>query len=133
MGSFFIWLLNFAGEPCETYHCVLESKSFLEKMTVLEHTVPFFLPLREAENDLLSSNAMVWLVVWSIIVCYKLLTTKLCSTQNLDNLFQKFIDHVGDLLQAYVDRREQVRWYHNVFWTAGRFPCIIVTPAWQNS
>jgi len=47
------------GEPCEFYHCVLESKSFLEKMTVLEHTVPFFLPIREIENDLLSSNAMV--------------------------------------------------------------------------
>ncbi|KAH9622134.1 hypothetical protein KSS87_023615 [Heliosperma pusillum] len=70
---------SFAGEPCEFYHCVLESKSFLEKMTVQEHTVPFFLPIREAENDLLSSNAM------------------------------KFIDHVGELLQAYVDRREQVR------------------------
>lgn len=69
---------SFAGEPREQYHCVLESKSFLEKMTVLEHTVPFFLPIREAENDLLSSNAM------------------------------KFIDHIGDLLQAYVDRREQV-------------------------
>ncbi|CAK9136835.1 unnamed protein product [Ilex paraguariensis] len=66
------------GEPCELYHCVLESKSFLEKMTVLEHTVPFFLPIRDAENELLSSNAM------------------------------KFIDHVGELLQAYVDRREQV-------------------------
>ncbi|XP_052187344.1 uncharacterized protein LOC127798078 isoform X3 [Diospyros lotus] len=70
---------SFAGEPCEMYHCVLESKSFLEKMTVLEHTVPFFLPIREAENEFLSSNAM------------------------------KFIDHVGELLQAYVDRREQVR------------------------
>lgn len=70
---------SFAGEPCELYHCVLESKSFLEKMTVLEHTIPFFLPIREAENDLLSSNAM------------------------------KFIDYVGELLQAYVDRREQVR------------------------
>ncbi|XP_038711399.1 uncharacterized protein LOC120005686 isoform X2 [Tripterygium wilfordii] len=70
---------SFAGEPCELYHCVLESKSFLEKMTVLEHTVPFFLPIREAENDLLSSNAM------------------------------RFIDHIGELLQAYVDRREQVR------------------------
>ncbi|KAF7817184.1 centromere protein O [Senna tora] len=70
---------SFAGESCDLYHCVLESKSFLEKMTVLEHTVPFFLPIRDAENDLLSSNAM------------------------------KFIDHVGDLLQAYVDRREQVR------------------------
>ncbi|PPD75449.1 hypothetical protein GOBAR_DD27629 [Gossypium barbadense] len=70
---------SFAGEPCELYHCVLESKSFLEKMTVLEHTIPFFLPIREVENDLLSSNAM------------------------------RFIDHIGELLQAYVDRREQVR------------------------
>ncbi|XP_021607174.1 centromere protein O isoform X2 [Manihot esculenta] len=70
---------SFAGDPCELYHCVLESKSFLEKMTVLEHTIPFFLPIREAENDLLSSNAM------------------------------RFIDYVGELLQAYVDRREQVR------------------------
>ncbi|GFP96376.1 hypothetical protein PHJA_001781700 [Phtheirospermum japonicum] len=70
---------SYAGEPCEVFHCVLESKSFLEKMTVLEHTVPFFLPIRDLENDYLSSNAM------------------------------KFIDHVGDLLQAYVDRREQVR------------------------
>nr|XP_043628185.1 uncharacterized protein LOC122599697 isoform X2 [Erigeron canadensis] len=69
---------SFAGEPRELYHCVLESKSFLEKMTVLEHTIPFFFPIRELENELLSSNAM------------------------------KFIDHIGDLLQAYVDRREQV-------------------------
>ncbi|KAI3412918.1 uncharacterized protein J3R85_016741, partial [Psidium guajava] len=69
----------FAGEPCELYHIVLESKSFLEKMTVLEHTIPFFIPVRDAENDLLFSNAM------------------------------KFIDRVGELLQAYVDRREQVR------------------------
>ncbi|WOL06476.1 hypothetical protein Cni_G15210 [Canna indica] len=70
---------SFAGEPCDIYHCVLESKSFLEKMSVIEHTVPFFLPIREAENDLLSSNAI------------------------------KFVDYVGEILQAYVDRREQVR------------------------
>ncbi|XP_072991686.1 uncharacterized protein [Typha latifolia] len=70
---------SFAGESCEIYHCVLESKSFLEKMTVIEHTVPFFLPIREAESDLLSSNAI------------------------------KFIDYVGEILQSYVDRREQVR------------------------
>ncbi|WOG95986.1 hypothetical protein DCAR_0415316 [Daucus carota subsp. sativus] len=69
----------FGGYVREYYHCVLESKSFLQKMTVLEHTVPFFLPIQKAENDLLSSNAI------------------------------KFIDHVGELLQAYVDRREQVR------------------------
>ncbi|KAL1346755.1 hypothetical protein HN51_020316 [Arachis hypogaea] len=76
---------SFAGEACELYHCVLESKSFLEKMTVLEHTVPFFLPIREIENDLLSSNAM------------------------------KFIDHIGELLQAYVDRREQVRLIKEIY------------------
>lgn len=70
---------TFAGEPCELYHCVLESKSFLEKLTVLEHTIPFFLPIRAAEDDLLASNTM------------------------------RFIDYVGELLQAYVDRREQVR------------------------
>ncbi|KAJ3679475.1 hypothetical protein LUZ60_017486 [Juncus effusus] len=69
----------FAGEPCEIYHCVLESKSFLEKMTVFEHTCPFFLPIKEAETNFLSSNAI------------------------------KFIDYVGDILQSYVDRREQVR------------------------
>ncbi|KAG7550217.1 Centromere protein O [Arabidopsis thaliana x Arabidopsis arenosa] len=68
-----------AGETYDVYHCVLESKSFLEKMIVLEHTIPFFLPLRDLESDLLFSNA------------------------------KKFIDSVGDLLQAYVDRKEQVR------------------------
>ncbi|XP_052152520.1 uncharacterized protein LOC127770752 [Oryza glaberrima] len=69
----------FAGEPCEIYHCVLESKSFLEKMTVIEHTLPFFLPIREVESEFLSSNAI------------------------------KFIDHLEEILQSYVDRREQVR------------------------
>ena len=74
--------MNFSGEPCEMFHCVLESKSFLEKMTVLEHTIPFFLPIREAENDYLSSNAMVRLaaLVFSntllclvqILICYYL-------------------------------------------------------------
>ncbi|KAM3297292.1 hypothetical protein ACQJBY_039256 [Aegilops geniculata] len=69
----------FAGEPCEIYHCVLESKSFLEKMTVTEHTLPFFLPIREVETDHLSSNAI------------------------------RFIDHLEEILQSYIDRREQVR------------------------
>lgn len=69
----------FAGEPCEMYHCVLESKSFLEKMTVIEHTLPFFLPIREAEANFLSSNAM------------------------------EFIEYIGTLIQSFVDRREQVR------------------------
>ncbi|XP_077214942.1 centromere protein O isoform X3 [Tasmannia lanceolata] len=73
---------SFAGDPCDIYHCVLESRSFLEKMSVIEHTVPFFLPIREAENDFLSSNAM------------------------------KFIDYIGDILQAYCDRREQTTSLH---------------------
>ncbi|KAL0327926.1 UNVERIFIED_CONTAM: hypothetical protein Scaly_2225200 [Sesamum calycinum] len=77
---------SFAGEPCELFHCILESKSFLEKMTVIEHTIPFFLPIREAENDFLSSNAM------------------------------KFIDYVGVLLQAYVDRREQYSLLNAAIW-----------------
>ncbi|CAN6459240.1 unnamed protein product [Victoria cruziana] len=70
---------SFAGETCEFYYCVLESRSFLEKMAISEHTVPFFIPIQEAEADYLSSNAM------------------------------KFIDYVGDCLQGYIDRREQVR------------------------
>ncbi|KMZ70485.1 Centromere protein O [Zostera marina] len=69
---------HFQGEPCEEFHCVLESKSFLQKLTVIEHSIPFFLPIREAENDFLSSNAI------------------------------KFIDYIGEIVQAYVDRREQV-------------------------
>ncbi|CAI9102952.1 OLC1v1001354C1 [Oldenlandia corymbosa var. corymbosa] len=40
----------------------LESKSFLEKMTVIEHTVTFFLPICEAKNEYLSSNALVHLI-----------------------------------------------------------------------
>ncbi|EOA21193.1 hypothetical protein CARUB_v10001538mg [Capsella rubella] len=73
-----------AGEVYEVYHCVLESKSFLEKMTVLEHTIPFFLPIRDLENDL-CSNA------------------------------KKFIDNVGELLQAYVERKEQVRLMNELY------------------
>ncbi|CAI9118386.1 OLC1v1019951C1 [Oldenlandia corymbosa var. corymbosa] len=40
----------------------LESKSFLEKMTFVEHTVTFFLPIRKAENEYLCSNALVHLI-----------------------------------------------------------------------
>ncbi|KAM1013515.1 hypothetical protein FF1_043442 [Malus domestica] len=76
-----LYEISYAGmlRTCDLYHCVLESKSFLEKMTVLEHNIPYFLPIREVENGLLSSNAM------------------------------KLIDYIGEILQAYVDRREQVR------------------------
>ncbi|KAF4373734.1 hypothetical protein G4B88_002238 [Cannabis sativa] len=107
--SAFSTLLWFAGEPREMYHCVLESKSFLEKMTVLEHTFPFFLPVREAEIDLLSSNAIVRLVSCIDIVDLHFLLLVLCQfTIFYHGCFQKFIDYIGELSQAYVDRREQV-------------------------
>ncbi|KAL3517311.1 hypothetical protein ACH5RR_024213 [Cinchona calisaya] len=60
-----IWYeTSFAGEPCELFHCMLESKSFLEQTTVLEHTVPFFLPIHEPENEFPSSNMMLTLVAF---------------------------------------------------------------------
>ncbi|GJS43235.1 kinesin-like protein KIN-UB [Tanacetum coccineum] len=45
------------GEPREQYHCVLKSK------LVLEHTVPFFFPIRDLDNKHLSSNALPEVVV----------------------------------------------------------------------
>jgi len=82
---------------------VLESKSFLEKMIVLEHTIPFFLPLSDLENDLLFSNAKVPDLQFILLLPCLLYVFGF-------NIFrcQKFIDNVGDLLQAYVDRKEQV-------------------------
>ena len=96
--------MHFAGEPCEIFHCVLESKSFLEKMTLIEHTLPFFLPIRELESDLLSSNAIVCFLtavdfIYGLRVKFYVLT---CFP------IQKFIDHLEEILQAYIDRREQV-------------------------
>ncbi|KAB2629462.1 centromere protein O-like [Pyrus ussuriensis x Pyrus communis] len=70
-----LYEMSYAGETCDLYHCVLESMSFFEKMTVLEHTIPYFLPIREVENGLLSSNAM------------------------------KLIDYIGEILQAYVGQK----------------------------
>jgi hypothetical protein len=75
-------IVHFAGEPCEIFHCVLVSKSFLEKMTVIEHTLPFFLPIRELESDLLSSNAIVCFlkaVYFTIGVVYKALCANMLS------------------------------------------------------
>lgn len=85
-------------------------------MTVLEHTIPFFLPVREAENDLLSSNAMVGLVAW--ICIYDLRLVQINWFWRVDfhlSILQKFIDYIGELLQAYVDRREQVRYQKIIF------------------
>lgn len=63
----------------ESYYCVLKSNSSMDKLYVIEHTIPFFLPVRELEK------------------------------QHLGNSPKMFIDYMGDVLQAYVSRREQVR------------------------
>ncbi|KAK4782948.1 hypothetical protein SAY86_007322 [Trapa natans] len=94
----------FPGEPCEIYYIVLQGKSFIEKMSILEHTVPFVLPMREVENDLLSSNGMV-----SMALIY--LTGSALSVSETDLSVirsQKFIDHMEELLQAYLDQRKQI-------------------------
>lgn len=62
----------------ESYYCVLKSNSSMDKMHVIEHSIPFFLPVRELEK------------------------------QHLGNSPKMFIDYMGDVLQAYVSRREQV-------------------------
>lgn len=63
----------------ESYYCVLKSNSAMDKLHVIEHSIPFFLPVRELEKQHLGSSP------------------------------RTFIDHMGDVLQAYVSRREQVR------------------------
>lgn len=63
----------------ESYYCVLKSNSSMDKLHVIEHSIPFFLPVRELEK------------------------------QHLGNSPKMFIDYMGDVLQAYVSRREQVR------------------------
>lgn len=75
---------SFSGESFESYYLVLASRSFLEKMFVSEHTIPFFMPLRELEKLHLSSSAT------------------------------KFIDCIGELLQGYVSRREQIRLFKDL-------------------
>ncbi len=69
---------GFGEEKCESYYCVLTSSSATDKLHVTEHSIPFFLPLRELEKAHLATSPRV------------------------------FIDYVGDILQAYVSRREQV-------------------------
>jgi len=79
-------------------------------MIVLEHTIPFFLPLSDLENDLLFSNAKVPDLQFILLLPCLLYVFGF-------NIFrcQKFIDNVGDLLQAYVDRKEQVRLIKELF------------------
>ena len=131
-------ILVFSGEPCEIFHCVLESKSFLEKLTVIEHTIPFFLPIREAENDFLSSNAMVGLSLLCYSACTPFLVlSSMLYVSSCMLHFQKFIDYVGALLQSYVDRREQVKlfisyfqmWF-DLYWNSYALVSMWVVKAW---
>lgn len=68
----------FAGVVYESYYCALASKSSSDKLSVVEHTVPFFLPLRETEKGCLAGSPKL------------------------------FIDTLGAILQAYVSRRQQL-------------------------
>ncbi|KAI5084149.1 hypothetical protein GOP47_0000318 [Adiantum capillus-veneris] len=67
------------GKLVESFYLVLVGRSAFESLCVLTHTIPFYVPLKEVEREYLSSNAAM------------------------------FISILGDLLQAYVSRREQIR------------------------
>ena len=69
----------FNDKNFESYYCVLKSNSPMDKLHIIEHSIPFFLPVRELEK------------------------------QHLGNSPKMFIDYIGAALQAYVSRREQVR------------------------
>ncbi|KAJ7538056.1 hypothetical protein O6H91_11G032700 [Diphasiastrum complanatum] len=69
---------SFAGKSLESFYCVLSRKSSVENFSVNDHSIPFFLPLREIEKQHISTSVT------------------------------KFIDHIGQALQAYVSRREQI-------------------------
>lgn len=91
----------FEGEQFESYYVVLASRSFLEKMFVSEHTIPFFLPLQETEKLYLSSSAT------------------------------KFIDCMGEYIQGFVSRREQIRSFRELNASAIRhishsLPCDVI-------
>lgn len=68
----------YEDEKLESYYCVLTSSLAHDKLHVSEHSIPFFLPLRELEKAHLATSPKI------------------------------FIDLVGDVLQAYTSRREQV-------------------------
>eukprot|EP00250_Pteridium_aquilinum_P024162 c2854_g1_i1 orf=379-1431(+) len=69
----------YAGERVESFYLVLAGQSAFESLSVQAHTVPFFVPLKEVETEYLSSSASM------------------------------FINVTGDLLQAYISRREQIK------------------------
>lgn len=79
---------SFQDEKFESYYCVLFSNSPMDKLHVVEHSIPFFLPVRELEKAHLATSP------------------------------KEFIDYIGDVLQAYVSRREQVNFLvdDQAFW-----------------
>lgn len=79
---------SFQDEKFESYYCVLSSNSPMDKLHVTEHSIPFFLPVRELEKAHLATSP------------------------------KEFIDYIGDVLQAYVSRREQVHFLFDgqAFW-----------------
>lgn len=69
----------YAGERVESFYLALAGQSAFESLSVRTHTIPFFVPFNDAATAYLSSNASM------------------------------FINATGDLLQAYISRREQIK------------------------
>lgn len=102
---------TFEEKKFESYYCVLKSSSPMDKLHVIEHSIPFFLPVRELEK------------------------------QHLGNSPKLFIDYIGNVLQAYVSRREQVNklkkrrgeligeLYHSLSYTL--IEIMLKQPQWQ--
>ncbi|KAH7440441.1 hypothetical protein KP509_04G107200 [Ceratopteris richardii] len=67
------------GKLVESFYLVLAGQSAFESLSIHIHTIPFYVPLKEVEQQYLSSSAAM------------------------------FISVMGDLLQAYVSRREQIK------------------------
>lgn len=67
------------GKSVESFYLVLVGRSAFESLYIHSHTIPFYIPLKEVEREYLASSAAM------------------------------FINVLGDLLQAFISRREQIR------------------------
>uniref|UniRef100_A0A7I4DVP9 Centromere protein O n=1 Tax=Physcomitrium patens TaxID=3218 RepID=A0A7I4DVP9_PHYPA len=102
---------TFENKKFESYYCVLKSNSPMDELHVIEHSIPFFLPVQELEK------------------------------QHLGKSSKLFFDHMGNVLQAYISRREQVNelkkrkgdligeLYHSLSYTL--IEIMLKEPGWQ--
>lgn len=84
---------GFAGETCESYYCAL-TKSSSDRLYVCEHTVPFFLPLRETEACLVSSPGLFINRLGGILRAY------VSRRQQLNLLKSTRADQVGEVYNS---------------------------------